>query len=145
MKQESSRAFLPGRWLIVIGFCSNLLALLWAALPDDRSNGINGYALFEVVVASLGFLGNLVAFVGTVVWAWRTSVRKAALCGAALVAAAFLYLEVLSYTKVVDVGFDDPGAFLPAYPLWLGALVLVLVAVRFVVTTTMKLKSRRQP
>jgi hypothetical protein len=126
-----------GRRLLIIGICWQLLALV-SAVVDERTHGA------ILVPGWLVLIGNAIILVFTIIWAWRATLSTAFACAAYLVLGAFLYVALLSWTKLVDVGIDDPGSYLFAFPLQLGLLVLVSVLVRFGVKLTTKLTTRGQ-
>src|SRR5690242_6601588 len=129
---------LSGRRLLIIGVCWQLLALAWV-MVWKRTQGwilIPGWVLL---------IGDWTILVFAMIWAWRAPILPVSACAASLVGGAFLYLALLSWTKLVYIGFDDAGSYLPIFPMLLGALVFVLVVVRLGVKLTAKLTTRGQP
>lgn len=125
---------LSGRRLLIIGVCWQLLALA-CVVVWERTQG------WILVPGGLVSIGNLIILVFAMIWARRASISNVSVCAASLVAGALLYVALLSWTKLVDIGFDDPGAFLPVFPMLLGLLFFVLVGVRLAI----KLTTRGQP
>lgn len=122
---------LSGRRLLIIGVCWQLLALAYVVVWERTQGWI-------LVPGWVVLIGNLAILVFAMIWAWRAPILTVSVCAASLGAGAFLYLAMLSWTKLVYIGFDDPGSYLPIFPMLLGVLVFVLVVVRLGVKLTAK-------
>lgn len=129
---------LSGRRLLIIGVCWQLSALAYDVVWERTQGWI-------LVPGWIVLIGNLTILVFAMIWAWRAPILTVSVCAASPVAGAFLYLALLSWTKLVYIGFDDPGSYLPVFPMLLGVLVFVLVVVRLALKLTAKLTTRGQP
>jgi hypothetical protein len=126
---------LSGMRLLIIGVCWQLLALAYVVVWERTQGWI-------FVPGWVVLIGNLTILVLAMIWAWRAPILTVSVCAASLVAGAFLYLVLLSWTKLVYIGFDDPGSYLPVFPMLVGVLVFVLVVIRLAVRLTAKLSGQ---